>query len=690
MTHHKKSHIATLAFLLCVGAASWPPASLAASVPEFLTYQGRLEQGSIPFTGDALFKFAIVTSSGGVLYTHDGSAGPEPNQSVVRSVDRGVFTIHIGSQISSTENMRSVPAGVFAEPRTFLRVWVAAPPTAPIEELIEATFPVPHAHQFASVPYSVTAQQLAGGTTQIIQQVIITSATIERVSVSSTLAIGQGTITLGSVNQGGVPVNTIEFSSTDGEIKTVSGTALNIGVNAGASGSVNINPTSVGNVTVAAGGGKVGIGRTPTIAALEIKNSGLGESLGLYGGVVSDPFLRAVFNTTNGGMLWMNRGFNSGSATLHVQSAGPLDLFRLEDVNSALRFYVTKSGTAGVGELRIEDPFGLGNAPARLSVSQSATTGTKPLLLASSGSPLQTRFVVQPDGKVGIGTGVPGAILEIREASPVGSQEVISMITGEGTATATRFRVTSIGDIDMSGRFTAGGLVTANQNLNVRGTSLLQGDVSAITPVGTSQLTMIAKNPNDTENARYAMLVAQGGLPSRSILNFTSGGVIQAMISAAEFTPRFPDIAPGALRVDQIVFNRLDQAAGIGDIAEKFESVENLREGTVVEVDPERDGHVVACREPRSPNAFGVVTSTTSAMVLGAGRRGVPVGIAGRLRALVSAKNGPVRRGKDLTPNGEGGLMAADVRTPPRGIFGRALQEMKVGEGLIEIVITGR
>ena len=129
---------------------------------------------------------------------------------------------------------------------------------------------------------------------------------------------------------------------------------------------------------------------------------------------------------------------------------------------------------------------------------------------------------------------------------------------------------------------------------------------------------------------------------------------------------------------------------GVSDVAEMMGTVEALPEGTVVKVDPDRDGYVVACRTPRDPDAFGIVSSTTTALVLGVGRGGVPVAVAGRVWAGASTKNGPILRSKRLTPDGEGGLKAADDTTPPEAILGRALTELKSGTGMVEVLLTGR
>lgn len=238
-----------------------------AAVPDFFTYQGRLEQSGLAYTGDALFRFAVVTSTGGVLYTNDGSAGPQPSQGVARSVDRGVFTVQVGSPASPGEPMQPIPAGVFADLRTFLRVWVAAPTTAPVEELIAQTVPVPHAHQFSAVPYSQTAQRAQEfvGTAPVAMQ----EATVQQNlqvqgsgSFRNGLMVGANTVLIGPTSgPPGVPDNEIRFTTSSGAMRTEGSNLLTL--DAGSSGAVALNSQ---------GTGSVGIGTAVPLARLHVRD----------------------------------------------------------------------------------------------------------------------------------------------------------------------------------------------------------------------------------------------------------------------------------------------------------------------------------------------------------------------------------------------------------------------------------
>ncbi len=139
----------TMPSLVRVGAASSPPA-----VPEVAAYTGQLRVDGALYTGDTFWRFAIVTSTGGVLWTNDGSATLPPASGVIRKVAAGRVGIALGEKASPVEAMQLLPSGVFAGPQTYLRAWVAAPTTAQSEELVASETPVPHAQAFTSVPYS--------------------------------------------------------------------------------------------------------------------------------------------------------------------------------------------------------------------------------------------------------------------------------------------------------------------------------------------------------------------------------------------------------------------------------------------------------------------------------------------------------------------------------------------------------
>ncbi len=97
-----------------------------ADVPGILSHQGKITVGGTNFTGDGLFKFALVNAAGGATYwSHSGTStgGSEPTGSAVTlPVTRGVFSVNLGD--TSVANMtQTIPASVFANSEVYLRVW---------------------------------------------------------------------------------------------------------------------------------------------------------------------------------------------------------------------------------------------------------------------------------------------------------------------------------------------------------------------------------------------------------------------------------------------------------------------------------------------------------------------------------------------------------------------------------------
>jgi hypothetical protein len=89
------------------------------------SYDGRVRSGGVPFDGNGLFKFAIVSSDGTICYwSNDGVTltGDEPTSSVQIQVSSGFFSSIIGDETVS--GMAPLDPSIFnTEERVNLRVW---------------------------------------------------------------------------------------------------------------------------------------------------------------------------------------------------------------------------------------------------------------------------------------------------------------------------------------------------------------------------------------------------------------------------------------------------------------------------------------------------------------------------------------------------------------------------------------
>ncbi len=90
---------------------------LSAQVPGAMQYQGNIAVEGAPFDGEGQLKFAFLDSEGEVLWTNDGSEGPEPADAVSVDVSLGSFSVTLGS------GDNPLTPEIFEEAGVVLRVW---------------------------------------------------------------------------------------------------------------------------------------------------------------------------------------------------------------------------------------------------------------------------------------------------------------------------------------------------------------------------------------------------------------------------------------------------------------------------------------------------------------------------------------------------------------------------------------
>jgi hypothetical protein len=110
--------------LILVGACILVSDLVIAQQVEF-SYDGRVRSGGVPFDGNGLFKFAVVSSDGTICYwSNDGVtlSGDEPTSSIQIAVSAGFFSVIMGDD--SLANMAPLDASIFnTDERVLLRVW---------------------------------------------------------------------------------------------------------------------------------------------------------------------------------------------------------------------------------------------------------------------------------------------------------------------------------------------------------------------------------------------------------------------------------------------------------------------------------------------------------------------------------------------------------------------------------------
>ena len=129
--------------------------SIAATAPEQINYQAKVETRGVPFDGVGQFKFAIVDEAGTNTYwSNDGTsvAGNAPSNPVSLNVKGGLLNVILGNE--SYPNMQGIPATVFSHPDAWFRVWFGGETGIAFERLVPDT-------KMASVPYAMMAETVA-------------------------------------------------------------------------------------------------------------------------------------------------------------------------------------------------------------------------------------------------------------------------------------------------------------------------------------------------------------------------------------------------------------------------------------------------------------------------------------------------------------------------------------------------
>jgi hypothetical protein len=121
--------------------------------PTVVAYQGEVQVGGTPYTGNGYFKFAVVNAAGTTTYwSNDGTStgGSEPTAAVQLAVSNGLFGVLLGDT-SLSGMSQPLTANVFSQPDRYLRVWFSSD-NVTFDQLTPDT-------RIAAVPYALQAQE---------------------------------------------------------------------------------------------------------------------------------------------------------------------------------------------------------------------------------------------------------------------------------------------------------------------------------------------------------------------------------------------------------------------------------------------------------------------------------------------------------------------------------------------------
>ena len=165
----------------------------------------------------------------------------------------------------------------------------------------------------------------------------------------------------------------------------------------------------------------------------------------------------------------------------------------------------------------------------------------------------------------------------------------------------------------------------------------------------------------------------------RSDANDTHSGTITPSADNAG------DLGSGALRYTEVyavTFQGTATSAQYADLAEKYETAEELDAGTVVCFGGEKE--VEACKIPLCHKVAGVI-STDPAYMMNSNGEGQYVALTGRVPCKVTGK---IEKGDLIVTSDVEGHGMADNNAGPGRIIGKAVGSNEEGEAVIEVLVN--
>jgi len=190
---------------------------------------------------------------------------------------------------------------------------------------------------------------------------------------------------------------------------------------------------------------------------------------------------------------------------------------------------------------------------------------------------------------------------------------------------------------------------------------------------------------------------------------FSIGSADRADFPNASFTPHFTIRSGGnigigttsptsKLHVEGTTTTKVLTITGGSDLAEPFEISENqpIPKGALVIIDEENPGQLKLSHQAYDKRVAGVISGAgginpgltlTQEGVLEGGQN---VALTGRVYALATAANGPIKPGDLLTTSEVPGhaMKATDRELWPGAVIGKAMSSLENGEGLVLVLVN--
>jgi len=201
-----------------------------------------------------------------------------------------------------------------------------------------------------------------------------------------------------------------------------------------------------------------------------------------------------------------------------------------------------------------------------------------------------------------------------------------------------------------------------------------------------------------TAGGVYGLGTASGsiGVIGESNLGF-GVGVFGVTASAAGFGGYFRNsgggsslIAEGTARIGVL------QIDGGSDLAEKFEVTDETKPGMVVAIDPQNAGRLTVSRSAYNRRVAGIISGAnnlSAGMVLpnlADAKDAQPVALSGRVWVYCDATKNAIQPGDLLTTSATPGhaMKVINHKRAQGAIIGKAMTELKSGQGLVLVLVT--
>ncbi len=619
----------------------------AQSVPQLIHYQGRVAVGGTNFTGNGLFKFALVNNTGSATFwSNDGSsaAGSQPIVSVSLPTTNGLYAVLLGDTTLGGITL-AIPVTVFTNTDVRLRIWFSN--GGGFQQLAPD-------QRIAAVGYALMAANVAEG--------VITSNKLADGAVTSA-KLANNAVTAGKIAGGAIfGTNLANNSVTSNQLATSQGLG-----SSGVNGQLLVYATAAGTPALGLwGNGPGGAGSqistygSDGLEQIRLWGGGYGEIL-LNDSTGNDTTVKLSAESNNGGSLTLNHSNNSARALLFASStAGDLTL---RSTNGATRTQLHGGSDGSYLSLYAADGsvgvFADGDDLGGGSIGLRNTNGNNRVFIDGLGN--------SGGGQVQLYANDGSSTLAL-----YGDDSSAGMIHVNNSVSATRVTIDGEGAA-------SGGEISIAANNGVNGISL-QGSES-----GAEGAQVVMRNY--LGNTTVQLDSDASGNRSGYLRLYNSN-------STAKVTLEADASGDGKITCDVLQIN------GGSDLSEKFDikSIHSpLKPGMIVCIDPENPGQLVTSSKAYDRTVAGIVSGAGGVkpgMLMGQAGTAAdgkhPVALTGRVYCYVDADPGAIKPGDLITTSARPGHgMKVKSHDKAQGaVIGKAMSPLDKGQGLVLVLVS--